>query len=402
MSGACAASQGLTAAERLADYIECRSGQIDAAAFQGGLWHGLPTGFISALLALYIAGFGYRLLLGREVWGADLVYSAFRLGLVVTLATSWSAYSTLIYTVSNQGPVELAQMAAAPTGLEIASPTATATRVQTALAAMYNAQGAAPPVAAPAAAPSATGNSIPTTAPAGAGSQPVEPQLSLEGAVLMFSCIGFSLAARLAQALILAAGPLFIAAALFDVSIGLCIGWLRALAALFIAQAGYALIAAIELSFLEAEVARMTVGQGATSSVPLYLGVLFSGAGLALTLVAAIASGALTRFVQSRTPSRNRQPLDISRQGGATPAWRTTQSQSAQGHSRAIEITDAIHQSTTREAERLRARVPAASGAGPAGTSEAVGMLAASPGSGLRRPGSPRASAGASRRDARA
>ena len=325
MSGACASSLDLTAAERLADYIECQSGQIDAAAFQGGLWHGLPTAVISSLLALYIAGLGYRLLLGRGVVGANLAYSVFRVGLVVTVATSWSAYSTLIYTVSNRGPVELAEMAAAPTGLEIASPTSIANRVQVALRAMYASQGAAAsPGMAPQSTPAATDATTTQAPPTGAVPQTSEPELGLDGAILMFSSIGFSLSARLAQALILAAGPLFIATAMFDVSIGLFIGWLRALATLLIAQAGYALMAAIELSFLESEVTRMTIGQGAASSEPLYLGVLFSAACIALTVVAAIAAGALTRLIPAIAPSRSRQPAEIYAQGGAIPLWRAT------------------------------------------------------------------------------
>ena len=78
--------------------------------------------------------------------------------------------------------------------------------------------------------------------------------------MLMLSCVGFSLAARLAQAIVLAVGPLFIAAALFDMSIGLFVGWLRAMIALFIAQTGYVVSAALELSFLTGDLSRLQTG----------------------------------------------------------------------------------------------------------------------------------------------
>jgi type IV secretion system protein VirB6 len=381
-------------AERLAGYIECQSAQIDLAAFQGGLWHGLPTALVSALMVLYVAGIGYRLILHRDLDVAGLVYAALRLGVVIAVATTLSAYSALFYTVATQGPMELAAMALAPAGLQAPSPSETSHAAAEDLASLA---GAEPKGAPPAPATSPTAGGDPSAKPP--ASAPAGPAPDLSGAVFLISCVGFSLAARLAQAVVLAAGPLFIAAALFDVSAGLFIGWLRVLVALFLAQAGYAVSAALELSFFAQELERAASGTADTGA-PLMVGMVFLFVGTAITVAAILAGGGLPRLDVLR------RLVPVPEQRAATAAVNSPSSPRRSGDirldytvPRAQRITDAVGALAVAEDQRQNSgREIAAGPRAGAPSAEAMGSPAGA-GSGLRRPGQLRASTSAARRD---
>jgi len=63
---------------------------------------------LSSLLTVFIAIFGIRLLLGHELAGRDLVSAVLRIGIVLTLATSWPAWRILGYDLVTRAPGELA------------------------------------------------------------------------------------------------------------------------------------------------------------------------------------------------------------------------------------------------------------------------------------------------------
>jgi type IV secretion system protein VirB6 len=77
-----------------------------AALLQG------PTGFaeiLTALMTIYVAVIGYRLMLGRAgLSPSQFALTAVKLGVVLTLATQWSAYQTLVYRFLFDGPQQLA------------------------------------------------------------------------------------------------------------------------------------------------------------------------------------------------------------------------------------------------------------------------------------------------------
>jgi type IV secretion system protein VirB6 len=214
----------------------------------------------------------------------------------------------------------------------------------------------------------------------------------------MLSCVGFGLAARLAQAIVLAAGPLFIAAALFDLSIGLFMGWLRALAALFLAQTGYAVSSALELAFIAKDAAHLSQG-AADSGQPLLLGLFFLAAGGAITLVAVLAASALRRIEWGRHVGAMTAPKTTTE---ALPAaqspWSTPEIRLDPPVSRAQRVTDAVGALASAEDQRRGGSrdtgVPAAGAASTAATDSL-----ANAGPGLRRPGQLRASTGAAKRD---
>lgn len=395
MSGSCpAVTSGAATAERLAAYVDCQSRQIDLAAFEGGIWHGLPAVLVSALMVLYVAGIGYRLILNRHFDTASLVHAGLRLGIVIALTTTLSAYSALVYTVATQGPGELAAMALAPTGLQVRSPTEASRAAADNLAALAGPAQAAPVASTPAVVGNPSG---PPSTPAPPSPPPAGSSSSLGDAVFVLSCAGFGLAARMAQAIVLACGPLFIAAALFDLSIGLCIGWLRALVALFLAQAGYAVSSAVELSFVAQDLNNLS-STSADSQAPLMIGLFFLAVGLAITAVAAAAAGGLTR------PGALRRAVSAEGPRAAMPAapdarspWRPPEARLDHTPSRAQRVTDAV--GALAEAEHGRSGGGAATGHRAVTASGSAADVSAGTGPGLRRPGQLRASTSAARRD---
>lgn len=393
MSGACpAVADGAGVVERLASYVECQSRQIELAGFHGGLWHGLPTALVAVLLVLYVAGIGYRLILHHHLDAASLVYAVLRLGFVIAAATSFTTYSALAYTVSTQGPGELAAMALAPTGLRAPSLTE----------ASHAAAGYLDALAAPAQAvpvpvtPQPTGGD-PSVAPAVPGPSPATPGQDLGNAILMLSCVGFSLATRLAQAIVLAVGPLFIAAALFDMSIGLFVGWLRAMIALFVAQTGYAVSAALELSFLTGDLSRLSQ-TSPDAGAPLLIGLFFLAGCAAITVVAVLAAGGFLpvdlirragTFVTARTgteaPSVPRSP------------WPVPEIRTDPPVSRAQRVTDAVGALAVADEQRQNNSRGGGGGGASAWAGSTESLAGAGPG--LRRPTHMRASTGAAKRD---
>jgi type IV secretion system protein VirB6 len=401
MSAACPVIAGDAGiAERLAAYVECQSQQIGLAAFQGGLWHGLPVALVSVLMVLYVAGIGYRLVLRHHLDTAFLVKAAARLGAVVALTTTFSAYTALIYTVSTQGPAELTAMALAPAGLKAPSLTeaghaaaAYLTATATAPAAPATSQATPPPAPPPGVNPSVLPAPAPAPAPA-----PQAPGMDLGSAIFMLSCVGFGLAARLAQAVVLAAGPLFIAAALFDLSAGLFFGWLRALAALFLAQTGYAVSTALELSFF-AEEARRAADVSSGGGEPLLVGLFFLAAGVAVTVVAVLAAGSMARFTAGW---RGGMPVADSASVGTSASrspWPVAQRQPEAPVSRAQRITDAVGALAANDEQRRSGGRDTTGGGGAGMASGAAGDSPAATAPGLRRPGQLRASTGAAKRD---
>lgn len=90
-------------------HIDCQAQAIGAYGY-GALSD--PTSSVivalSGLLTLFVAFFGLRLLMAEPQNGRDLVGDALRVGIVLTLATSWPAWRTLGYDVVMSGPSEIA------------------------------------------------------------------------------------------------------------------------------------------------------------------------------------------------------------------------------------------------------------------------------------------------------
>jgi type IV secretion system protein VirB6 len=205
--------------------VDCLAGETTAAAF--GRLFGTGGALLPALtiiLTLYIAFFALSLITGRSRLGISaLTPRMLTLGMVLTFATSWAAYQGVVWNLAIGAPDQIAgalmgssgsatQLFADRMDMVFAAIAEAATGSQAAAAqAAEGAQQAAQ--AAPAAA--AAGNFTPTNL------------TWLAALVLLLGTVGVLVTARIALAVLLALGPIFIVMALFSGTRGLCAGWLR-------------------------------------------------------------------------------------------------------------------------------------------------------------------------------
>ncbi len=90
-------------------HIDCQAQAIGAYGYGALADPGSGVSIaLTGLLTIFIAIFGYRLMLGEEMRARGLVGDMLKLGIVLTLATSWPAWRTLGYDVAMKAPGELA------------------------------------------------------------------------------------------------------------------------------------------------------------------------------------------------------------------------------------------------------------------------------------------------------
>jgi type IV secretion system protein VirB6 len=90
-------------------HIDCQAQAIGAYGYGALADPGSGVSIaLTGLLTIFITIFGYRLMLGEEMRARGLVGDMLKLGIVLTLATSWPAWRTLGYDVAMKAPGELA------------------------------------------------------------------------------------------------------------------------------------------------------------------------------------------------------------------------------------------------------------------------------------------------------
>jgi type IV secretion system protein VirB6 len=233
------ASNGVAPALRA---VDCLAGETVASAF-GRLFGSASNGGGGALLpaltiglTLYIAFFGLGLLTGRTRLGvAALTPRMLTLGLVLTFATSWIAYSQVVWNVATGAPDEVASViTGAPNGQRGGSATQIfGDRVDLVFGAIAEAAQNAQPEQAQTPPPQPSVQTVQQgarAAGAGASGNFTAANLMWLGALLLLlGTVGVLVTARIALAVLLAVGPVFIVFALFSGTRGLFVGWLRGL-----------------------------------------------------------------------------------------------------------------------------------------------------------------------------
>jgi type IV secretion system protein VirB6 len=224
--------------------VDCVANEMAASAFGRLFGAGGAMGpVLTILLTLYIAFFAFSLLTGRSSLGISaLTPRMLRLGVVLTFATSWIAYQGVVWNLAVGGPDWIAGILMGAKGSatqlfgdridivfaainDISEATAKATG-----AAQEGSDGAA-----------AAGAAI---AAKGAGGLFTPESVMWMGALLLLlGTVGVLLTARIALAVLLALGPIFVIMALFGGTRGLTAGWLRgvvltAVTPLFVVLAG--------------------------------------------------------------------------------------------------------------------------------------------------------------------
>ena len=203
------AGSGVAAALRA---VDCTAGQVTSEAF-GRLFApgGSMATVLTILLTLYIAIFGLQLLTGRSSLGVRaLTPRMITIGLVLTFATSWVAYQSVVWNLVVGGPNQLAGIL---TGVDGSAPDVFAQKIDVVFLAIQEAsQGQ---------------DDISAFSP---------PGMMWMGAMLfMLGTLGLLVTAKIALAILLALGPVFVVMALFNGTRGLFAGWLKGVVMLALA-----------------------------------------------------------------------------------------------------------------------------------------------------------------------
>lgn len=161
---------------------------------------------LTILLGLYVAFFGISLMLGRANLGVRaLLPKMMTLGLILTFATSFVAFSTIFYNIFIGGPDQIAGIL---TGTQGESATAVfAQKLDVVFMAIQQASGDTKDISA--------------FSPPG--------MMWIGAMLLLLGTVGLLVTARIALALLLALGPIFVVLALFEGTRGLFTGWLKGL-----------------------------------------------------------------------------------------------------------------------------------------------------------------------------
>ena len=221
MSAACdalaaQASAGAAAALRA---VDCLAGETTASAF-GRLFgsQGALAPALTIVLTLYIAFFAISLLTGRSALGISaLTPRMLTLGLVLTFATSWVAYQGVVWTLATGAPDQIAGiLMGVPGGTGGTATQIFADRIDLVF-------GAIAQIAQNTSGGGATG----AAQAASAGSFTPGNLMWLSALLLLLGTVGVLVTARIALAVLLATGPVFVIFALFRGTRGLTAGWLR-------------------------------------------------------------------------------------------------------------------------------------------------------------------------------
>jgi type IV secretion system protein VirB6 len=205
------------------------------------------TGALTAILTIYVAFIGYRLMLGQsQLRVGEFAVTAVKIGAVLALATQWDAYQALIYRFLFEAPQ---QLASALLGAVHPAGSALGDNVFDGLQRAFDdLSGFATGYAS---------HATPQTSPFMGGTGLGALVLTSSATILLLSSLGVLLTAKIVLSLLLAVGPIFIALFLFDGARGLFEGWLRASIAFAFAPFASILLLGVALNMLEPSLLQM-------------------------------------------------------------------------------------------------------------------------------------------------
>jgi type IV secretion system protein VirB6 len=366
-------------------FLDCQAWSLGARGWQALAAPGSTLALLlMGFLTLFVALFGYRLLLGH---GPDVrtgVVAFVKIGIVFALATSWGAYSTLVYDVVNRGPSQLAAEIGAPSGLpgtggDLVARLDGADRAFVALSVLG--EGRPPPML--------DGNQS-----AAVSNIPPQPYpgfntygIAASRMLFLIAAIAGLGAVRLVAGLLLAVGPFFIAFLLFENTRSLFEGWIRVLAGVALAALGISIALAVELAMIEPWLSEILARRTADEWLPgmpvelvvvttafalIVLAMLYGSAKAAFAFRLAPAWQAVTGQAV-RDPAREERGFAAagggSARGDAPPA---------EARSRAATVVDAVAASQRREGAHIA--VAATRNSGAAGEAAAAAQTAAAGG----------------------
>lgn len=262
----------------LLELIDCRGESIGILGYQAlSDPNAAISTVLTALITIFIALFGVRMILGHTPTLRDGVMAVVKVGVVLLIATSWPAYRTVIYDVVVRGPVQLAAAIAGPTALVGGEPELIR-RLQVAdnAVARLTTLGSGRNDL----------NSVSAAGPDGrvtaAERTPLSDDLAfgmsrvtfVSGLVAAFAIV------RLGAGILLAVAPLIAGLLLFNIGRGVFVGWTRALVFIFFASVATTLLVSVELAVLEpwlTQVLQLRNARFVTASAPIELFIITLG-----------------------------------------------------------------------------------------------------------------------------
>jgi type IV secretion system protein VirB6 len=217
------ASAGVAPALRA---VDCVANEMAASAF-GRLFGagGAMAPVLTILLTLYIAFFAFSLLTGRSSLGISaLTPRMLRLGVVLTFATSWIAYQGVVWNLAVGGPDWIAGVLMGAKG---SATQLFGDRIDIVFGAINDISEATSKAGGEAQEGGATAAGAAIAAKGAGGLFTPESVMWMGALLLLLGTVGVLLTARIALAVLLALGPIFVIMALFGGTRGLTAGWLR-------------------------------------------------------------------------------------------------------------------------------------------------------------------------------
>lgn len=194
---------GVAASLRAVDCVASATAQDAFGRLFGTEGALLPA--LSILLTLYVAFFGFSLMTGRgQLSVSALTPRMLTLGMVLTFATSWMAYQGFVWALAVGAPDQLAGLL---TGTSGSSTQVLGDKIDIVFATLVQNAGGD------------VGESTATFSPPGL--------LWLGGTLLLLGTVGLLVTCKIALAILLALGPVFVVLALFPATRGLFAGWLK-------------------------------------------------------------------------------------------------------------------------------------------------------------------------------
>jgi type IV secretion system protein VirB6 len=357
--------------------VDCYAQTIGEAGYQALSAPGSATAVaLTAALTIFVALFGYRLLLGDAPTAREGVVAVVKIGIVLALATSWPAFRTLAYDVAFRAPAQTAAEIGGPAGLPgvEGSLILRLQGVDTMLAELTVIGTGRPPQAemppAPEAAPSLGELDLIArqNRPRWDANRDAKT-VAQARTVYLAATIGAFASVRLVAGLLLALGPLFALFLLFAGTRGLFEGWLRGLIGAALGALGTSIILAVQLALMESWLAsvlslrRLAVPTPNVPAELLGMTLVFALCLLA-TLIAAAAVARGLRLPAAWPPvwSRARhRPVETVVAASSTSRIDVA----ADPRSRAVAIADSVTAAKRREEGPVVAAVPAYAAAAP-------------------------------------
>lgn len=254
--------------------VDCLSNEVAATAFSRLFGSaGSLTPALTILLTLYIAFFAISLLTGRSrVSVSALTPRMMTLGLVLTFTTSWLAYQGVIWNLAIGAPDQIAGVLLGTKGSATQFFADRIDLIFAAIAEVTSVSGGG------------QGGALQSTA---AGSFTPGNLMWLGALLLMLGTAGVLVTARIALAVLLAIGPVFVVFGLFSGTRGLTAGWLRGVVLTAITPLFVVLGGGLMLELLVPVVSALREGEG-----------IDGRAAMALFMIAAIHIALMTMVLR--------------------------------------------------------------------------------------------------------